>query len=81
MAGQHVPRGTFWAMKGEFKMKKWYNVELGQENAERLGAYLKKYEYKYEASACGIWSVHFEIYLNKDAASKVDSFIRSLPEF
>ena len=58
-------------------MKKWYNVELGQENAERLGAYLKKYE----ASACGIWSVHFEIYLNKDAASKVDSFIRSLPEF
>ena len=68
-------------MKGEFKMKKWYNVELGQENAERLGAYLKKYEYKYEASACGIWSVHFEIYLNKDSASKVDSFIRSLPEF
>ena len=48
-------------MKGEFKMKKWYNVELGQENAERLGAYLKKYEYKYEAGACGIWSVHFEI--------------------
>ena len=43
-------------------MKKWFNVELGQENAERLGAYLKKYEYKYEAS-------------------KVDSFIRSLPEF
>lgn len=68
-------------MKGAFKMKKWYNVELAQENAERLGAYLKEHEYKYEASACGIWSVHFEIYLNKYDASKVDSFIRSLPEF
>ena len=65
-------------------MKKWYSVELCPELAQLLKVWLRAKCVSYETSACGTSKhplTHFEIYLNKDAASKVDSFIRSLPEF
>lgn len=61
-------------------MMKWYNVELDEDNALKLREYLYDLGVKFETSACGIWSIHFEIYLEPDSGThkKVCEFIEKL---
>lgn len=61
-------------------MKKWYNVELNEGDAETLHIYLMGAGIRHELSACGIWSVHFEIELepNSKEFNKVNRFINQL---
>lgn len=61
-------------------VKKWYNVELNQEEAETLHIYLMGAGIRHETSACGIWSVHFEIELepNSKEFNKVNGYIERL---
>lgn len=46
-------------------LKRWYNVELGEDDAVRLKEKLYDLDVKFETSACGLWSVHFEILLSE----------------
>ena len=61
-------------------VKKWYNVELNQNDAEMLHIYLMGAGIKHETSACGIWSIHFEIELepNSKEFNRVNKFINQL---
>lgn len=61
-------------------VKKWYNVELNQDDAKALHTYLMGAGIKHETSACGIWSIHFEIELepNSKEFNKVNGYIERL---
>lgn len=77
----NVPRGTFWAMKGEFKMEKWYSVELCPELAQLLKVWLRAKCVSYETSACGTSKyplTHFEMYMDEEIAELCNNFLEEL---
>lgn len=58
-------------------MKRFYNVELSKENAEKLKAYLKENGIYFEPSAC-YNLVHFEIKADEMELEKVNKFLAEL---
>lgn len=58
-------------------MKRFYNVELNMEDAEKLKAYLKENEIYFEPSAC-YNLVHFEVKADKTELAKVNKFLETL---
>lgn len=58
-------------------MKKFYNVELDKNNAEKLKVFLKENEIYFEPSSC-YNLVHFEIKMDKAEAEKVNGFLENL---
>ena len=58
-------------------MKRFYNVELKKEDAEKLKVYLKENGIYFEPSAC-YNLVHFEINVNEEEVKKVNAFLEKL---
>ena len=58
-------------------MKRFYNVELNEENAEKLKAYLKENGIYFEPSAC-YNLIHFEIKADEAELEKVNKFLENL---
>lgn len=58
-------------------MRKFYNVELNKEDAERLKVYLKANGIYFEPSAC-YNLVHFEIKMNEAELEMVNGYLEKL---
>ena len=58
-------------------MKRFYSVELPQEQAEKLKVFLKQNKIYFEPSAC-YNLIHFEIKMNEEEAEKVNGFLETL---
>lgn len=58
-------------------MKRFYNVELNKEDAEKLKAYLKENGIYFEPSAC-YNLIHFEIKVDEMELEKVNKFLAGL---
>ena len=58
-------------------MKRFYNVELNKEDAEKLKVYLKDNGIYFEPSAC-YNLIHFEIKVNEEELKKVNGFLEKL---
>lgn len=58
-------------------MKRFYNVELNTEDAEKLKVYLKENEIYFEPSAC-YNLVHFEVKADETELAKVNKFLETL---
>ena len=58
-------------------MKRFYNVELNEANAEKLKAYLKENGIYFEPSAC-YNLIHFEIKADEMEVEKVNKFLAEL---
>ena len=58
-------------------MKRFYNVELNKDKAEKLKSYLKENGIYFEPSAC-YDLIHFEIKADKKELEKVNSFLENL---
>ena len=58
-------------------MKSFYNVELNNEDAEKLKAFLKENGIYFEPSAC-YNLVHFEVKADKMELEKVNEFLKAL---
>lgn len=58
-------------------MKHFYNVELNEEDAEKLKAYLKDNGIYFEPSAC-YNLVHFEVKADEMELEKVNQFLAEL---
>ena len=55
-------------------MKRFYNVELNKEDAEKLKVYLKENGIYFEPSAC-YNLIHFEIKVDEAELDKVNKFL------
>lgn len=65
-------------MKGEFKMKEWYSVELCPELAQLLKVWLRAKCVYYETSDCGSRDyprIHFSMYMDDETAELADNFL------
>lgn len=58
-------------------MKKYYNVELNKDDAEKLKTFLKLNEIYYEPSSC-YNLIHFEMKMDEAEVKMVDEFLESL---
>ena len=58
-------------------MKKFYNVELKKEDAEKLSVYLKENGIYFEPSSC-YNLIHFEIKADNAELEKVNKFLENL---
>lgn len=58
-------------------MEKFYGVELNEEDAEKLKAYLKENGIYFEPSAC-YNLIHFEIKVDEGGLEKVNGFLKML---
>lgn len=58
-------------------MKKWYNVELNKDDAEKLKAFLKSNGIYHEPSSC-YNLIHFEIKVDEAELNMVDNFLETL---
>ena len=58
-------------------MKKFYNVELNKDKAEKLKAYLKENGIYFEPSSC-YNLIHFEIKADEAELNKVNDFLENL---
>lgn len=58
-------------------MKKFYNVELDKDKAEKLKAYLKLNGIYFEPSSCYNF-IHFEVKVDEEELNKVNSFLENL---
>lgn len=58
-------------------MKKYYNVELNKDDAEKLKAYLKAEGIYFEPSSC-YNLIHFEIKVDEEELKKVNDFLENL---
>ena len=58
-------------------MKKWYNVELNKDEAEKMKAYLKANGIYFEPSSC-YNLIHFEIKADEAEVKKVSAFLETL---
>ena len=58
-------------------MRKYYNVELNKDDAEKLKAFLKLNGIYFEPSAC-YNLIHFEIKVNEEELNMVDNFLDGL---
>lgn len=58
-------------------MKRFYNVELNKEKAEKLKAYLKENKIYFEPSAC-YNLIHFEIKADMEELEKVNGFLKKI---
>lgn len=61
-------------------LKRWYNVELDEDDAVKLKEKLYDLDVKFETSACGYWSVHFEILMSENdwRYEEISKFLESL---
>lgn len=59
------------------KEKRFYNVELPQEQAEKLKVYLKQKGIYFEPSEC-FNLIHFEIKMDEAEAENVNKFLETL---
>lgn len=58
-------------------MKRFYNVELNKEDAEKLKAYLEENGIYFEPSSC-YNLIHFEIKVDEAELEKVNKFLAEL---
>lgn len=58
-------------------MKKWYNVELPMEDAEKLKVFLKTNGIYFEPSSC-YNLIHFEMKMDDAESKLVDGFLENL---
>lgn len=58
-------------------MRKYYNVELNKEDAEKLKVFLKRKGIYFEPSSC-YNLIHFEIKVNETELKMVDDFLEAL---
>lgn len=56
---------------------KWYSVELDQNNADKLKAFLRAEEIYFEPSSC-YNLIHFEIRMDREKEKKVEDFLDTL---
>ena len=56
--------------------RRWMNVELEKETAERFGDFLKVNGYKYESSGC-FNLVHFEVYVNDEEVKACNEWLQN----
>ena len=59
-------------------MKKWQNVELKGNDAERFRSFLRKNEIKFETSGAECGYTHFEVYIDNSEADICNSFLENL---
>lgn len=63
-------------------MKQWYNVELGNDCADKLRVWARKNGVLYyETSACGTIEVpitHFELYMDEETCEVCQNFLDEL---
>lgn len=57
------------------EMKKWLNVELGKDRADKFKIYCKANYIKYEASEADNL-IHFEVYVNEEEENKLNIWLR-----
>lgn len=57
-------------------IKKWYNIELNQKDAEKLHRHLYNIGVHFDTSGC-FNLVHFEIELSPDESTQLDAWINS----
>lgn len=58
-------------------MKRFYNVELNKEDAEKLKVYLKENGIYFEPSSC-YNLIHFEVKADEAELKKVNKFLENL---
>lgn len=58
-------------------LKKYYNVELTPDKADKLKVFLKQNNFYFEPSQC-YNLIHFEIKLDKIELEKVKNFLKTL---
>ena len=58
-------------------MRKYFNVELNKEDAEKLKVFLKENGIYFEPSAC-YNLIHFEVKVNEEELKMVDNFLETL---
>lgn len=58
-------------------MRKYFNVELNKDDAEKLKVFLKEKGIYFEPSSC-YNLIHFEIKVNEEELKIVDEFLDSL---
>lgn len=58
-------------------MKRFYNVELNKEDAEKLKVYLKENGIYFEPSSC-YNLIHFEVKVDEKELKKVNGFLEKL---
>ena len=57
--------------------KKWFNIELNKEQAEKLTAFLKEYHISYESSGIDSNFRHIEIYADESQRRLINRFMYS----
>ncbi len=59
-------------------MRKWQNVELKGNDAERFRSFLRKNEIKFETSGMDYGYTHFEVYVDNSELNVCNNFLENL---
>lgn len=59
-------------------MRKWQNVELNGNDAERFRTFLRESEIKFETSGSEYGYTHFEVHIDNSEANICNNFLEEL---